>query len=330
MDLSAKKRHHYVSRGYLKYWRTNRGTGKKKSSGVWTFNKDRRDCNFQTSLFSIAQVNYFYNLEVDRDVYDLLRIKYLGKSNFSKEFLKHMKALADISEYQEKKMPGWEKLHVINKNYLEGMFEKMESHISRSLIPIDQGVYFYLKELQEKKVGLGDLLDLFCAQILRTKDARAKVESVLRRAVVVRDGVETFLSERQNRNLIIASMFFDSILLSEDLREVDYSIELLINNSNIPFVTSSCPAIMLGSAEMLSDLRKMEGYMPLNPKVAMIVRGWRPLSVNFTAKSVGLGEAQKWNDMMLNHADYDVYASFDLSNSIKPPMNGDKMWSFDY
>jgi len=313
--MSIPKRQHYVSQTYLEYWLAAReAKAGEKSMGVRTFNKVRNQAMFATDLNSISQVRYFNRLDVDQDVYDMLAYKYSEQAGVAALVVKEFQILIGIDEYKKRGEPHADQLDDINKRFLEDKFTVLESRFSKTLNLISADVGLYIKSLVERQNDIRDLLGIFAVQLFRTKHARDVVTSEVKKLVIVREDGEKQLSEQQAGNVLKSILFIDSLLFGERLGAGDYSVELLVAQGQEKFITSSSPAIILSkSDEGQKDLSDFEGFMPLTPSVALVVRGRRPLGRNLMFRGVSKGEVSIFNKKTYDASSYDVYASYDYN-----------------
>ena len=97
----------------------------------------------------------------------------------------------------------------------------------------------------------------------------------------------------------------------QELINKSFSIELLVCLEGIKFLTSNSPAFHISTPEMkLDSIEKFEGFMPLSPNVAMIIRGHKPKPIdkNFILRHVSSQEVEYWNAQIVQKADDEVYS----------------------
>jgi hypothetical protein len=314
ISLQSKKRHHYVPQSYLKFWITNK-EGEKTKQGIWTYNKQRRDTNFITDLNRISQINRFYKLDIDDDILDVFTYRYRDKKYDMPNIFEELDVLNKINKYKKSQAPCHEKLNVINNNYLEDKYEKVEKKFSPILNLIQKDISKYLSELKRGKFYLRDLVEIFSIQLFRTKKSREHILSEITSIYIDKNDDRKALSEHQRMNLLNLILFVEPLFFCQTLTKNEYSVEFLINNSTISFITSNSPALIINAqSSKVEDMSKFVGFIPLCPKVGMIIRGHRPLSKNLMIRYVNESEVDDCNKFIFNESDYDVYSSFEITD----------------
>ncbi len=162
MDIKNKKKHHYVMKNYLERWK-GIDIDKSKKEGVWVINKANKSNYFCTDLNSIAQINYFYELNMDRQIFGLLIYKYRDYSICSST-LDWMELLISVDDYKKDGLFNYEKLGLINNAVLENEYSRIESLLAKILQPTDEDFHSFIKSLADDGGNLQGLVALFVFQ----------------------------------------------------------------------------------------------------------------------------------------------------------------------
>lgn len=301
-EYIAKKRQHYVMKNYLKRWMGDSEQSEKP--GVWVHNLKANKINFSTDLNSIAQRKFFYELDLDRDTFGLLRYKYEQYPE-CKSLLGILELLVYVNEYKSKKLKNYENLQKLNKNVLEDRYSKYESALANQLEVIDKNIWDFITALVTGKLDLSDLVGLFVFQCFRTPKMRDVLSRKMHRIFVNRGDGNKELTEYQKKNFINACTFLDITVLTKAITKANYSIELLINTTDEYFITSDEPALILNSG---IDLSALKGYMPLTPENAMIIRGTKPTGKNLSIRGVQKAEVTELNNLIKDFGCTQIYS----------------------
>jgi hypothetical protein len=317
MNLNPKKKQHYVPRGCLKNWTAKREAKKgEKSEGIWVWSiNGTRDNRFCTDLMNISQSRYFYKLCIDQDIYDMLVYKYQGADEFVIGIINELKLLLAVDLYKKELGPNHEKLDVVNKNFLEDKYEKIETALLETINKLNEYPEGYIKELINGSFDLRDLVGFYAIQLFRSKKMRESLGTHIKSfAIRYCDDTEKRLSEEQKDNLIKAILFIESIRFCNDLCNTNFSVELLLSKLEDSFITSNSPAVLLGnSRKQMSNISEINGFIPLSPKIGMVVRGHKPLNKNFMVRYIDSQMIREYNKIIVNCADDEIYTSFDVN-----------------
>ncbi|WP_333878215.1 DUF4238 domain-containing protein [Methylobacter sp.] len=312
MNLNPKKKQHYVPRGYLKNWMAKREAKEgKKSEGVWVWSiNGTRKNRFCTDLMDISQERYFNKLCIDQDIYDMLVYKYQGANELVIGIINELKLLLAVDLYKKELGQNHAKLDVVNKNLLEDKYEKLETAFLKTINKINECPKDYIKDLINGNFDLRDLVGFYAVQLFRSKKMRKSIGTSIKSFTISRDGTEKRLSEEQKDNLIKAILFIESIRFANDLSNTSFSVELLLSNSQDSFITSNSPAVSLGNRKKhLSNVSEIHGFIPLSPKVGMVIRGYKPLNKNFMIRYIDSQMIREYNKITVNWADDEIYTS---------------------
>ncbi len=308
--LNKKVKQHYVPKGYLKNWIPVKS---KTKPGIWVHNKIENKHYFCTDLNSLGQIRYFYEIDIDQDVLDLLIYKYHKESTLCHMFLKRFSVLNVLNKYKEGRFEHYEKLNIINRNFLESEYENMENIFLKSINEIGRDFKSYILGVKNGQYNLDDLLGFYVFQLFRTKQMRDNLANYLKDLSISRDGVKKKLNESQKNNYIKCSLFIEALNYIERFAN-NYSIELLINNSDTKYITSSSPSLVLTHNEKDGryNLSNFEGYVPLSPKVAMILRGDKPCSSDLIFRQVNVETVNKYNKKIVEMTAEQIYSTVNL------------------
>ena len=297
------KKQHYVSRFYLKKWLSSRKKGKK---GIWVENKKENKNYFCTNLNSISQIRYFYKLNIDQDVYDLLFLKYSDGSIYAKSFLREAEVLLFINNYQKNKCYDYEKLDILSKSFLENKYSDIENTIAKTLNFIHKNSSNLHKDNYISEIKFDFLIVLFSFQINRTERKRNDIMSFFHKLLIKRDEIKTELSDEQKENFIKSMLYIESMNMVKELLDRNFSIEILVSHSDVSFITSNTPAINVSPPGM-KDLESFEGFMALTPKVAMILKKNEPVR-RLTVTPISTDRVIKLNKVIYTDAKGDIYS----------------------
>lgn len=297
MDFkNIKTRQHYVPKAYLKYWKSDILSSKGAKSGVFALFKKENKIGFCTNLSNISQEKFFYQLNIDDDVYAILNYRYKNRGVVAEELLKEFHLLSVVEKYKENKELNYEGLDVININYLENKYEIIERKLNKTLESINNNLYSYLNSIKTRELDFKDLIGLFFTQHFRTNVMLEKLDDFFGPMYIGRGDERKELTDEQKRSYLRSSIFLESMLSVDDFLKEKFCVELLINNSNNNFISSDSPAIFIG--DMLAE-RKMSnfvGYMPLSPRIGMCIFGYKK-----NEKNLLIREADAEEVFLLNH-----------------------------
>ncbi|WP_139476932.1 DUF4238 domain-containing protein [Aeromonas veronii] len=299
-SLEAKKKQHYVMQNYLARWKSE--STDKKNEGIWVFNKTNRRTYFCTNLNNIAQIGYFYEIYIDSDVLGLLNGRYLKYAE-CRPLLEQFDVLRRYDEIK-KNLPIDEinvDLSIVNKNYLEDQYSKLENVLAKVIASINEDIYAHTIKIIQKKDSMDALVAIFMLQLHRTKLCRDAAHNEIQRLFIKEpNGTDRELSEEQKNNFIKASLLLDSIVTTIEFTKKSYSVELLVNRTNIKFITTDNPANIF-NYENRGDLSTFVGYMPLTPSIGLIIRGHKVEGKNYFVRSISHAEALAINKRIQNN-----------------------------
>ena len=294
-------------RSYLKRWKAEREGTK---DGIWVKNQKSGAVFFVSDLNNIAQKRYFYELSLEQYTFALLRYRY-DKYPECKSALEFLSLLVKVEKYKENKLPKFEELSKFNKNVLEDEYSRIEGFLAIILTSIDEDLDKFIQDLLSSKSHLEDLILLFIVQAFRTKKMRETLSNKMKTIFIEKQNGESIeLTSEQKSNYLKASSYLDSISTTSRIVKGNYSIELLRNENKAKFVTSDTPAIVTkyNKGSVANGKFELEGFMPLNPTLAMVVRGHLLLNKNLVIKHVSQKEVLSWNKIMKSSGCTQVYS----------------------
>ena len=317
MKVDTKKKQHYVPQGYLKHWITKRKAAPgEKENGLWVSNihkKEDRNDHFCTDLRNISQKRYFNNIIVDQDVYDLLLYKYHDSNKVVVGLISEFEVLLKAEIFSKSTNFKSKDFDNFRKQYLEEKFSKVEGILLAALDEMNSDIHAYIEGLKTGVNDLRDFVGLFFVQLFRTKKARLRFNSHMKRIFIRRDGKDKKLTDEQKENYIKIMLFLEPIVISENLYNNGFSIELVVSTGGKTFFTSNSPAVLFdGSID--KDISKIHGFMPLSPKSGLIIRGSKIDNKNFIVRTISHDEVNEYNEITKNHADDEIYSSYDITS----------------
>lgn len=265
--LEVKRRHHHVWAEYLSRW----GGGTKN---VYYTTKKGKIAN--DSVKAIAFEDYFYKINSLTEV-ELRVIE--GFSKLSSEKLQHqhtsmLESFLQIQKLETIYLSSGKKsedveLHLdrMRCNVLENIHAAHElsvRHVLQAFVNRDLSV------LQDDSY-MCDFMAYFGLQITRTKVHRESLLAVLPRHTALEITVADAISQAW---WFLSYMFGTNIGLSLYLDRKNLTHALLINETNIPFITSDQP--ILNVHESVSETEfttpnHADFYYPLSPTVSYII-----------------------------------------------------------
>ncbi|WP_074667694.1 DUF4238 domain-containing protein [Nitrosomonas communis] len=264
----------------------------------------------------ISQSKYFNKLCIDQDIYDMLVYKYQGADELVISIINEPKPLLAVDLYKKALGPNHEKLDIINQNFLEDKYEKIETALLKTINKINKYAEGNINRLINGTFDLGDLVGFYAVQLFRSRKMRKSLGTNIKNFTIYRDGTEKRLSEEQKDNLIKVILFIESIRFANDLYNTSFSVELLLSKSEDSFITSNSPAVLLNnSKKQLSNVSEIDGFIPLSPKIGMLVRGHKPLNKNFMIRYIDSQMIRECNKITVNCADHEIYTSFNMNPS---------------
>lgn len=295
-EYQVTKKQHYVMQNYLKRWKSER---KNMSDCVWVKQVSNGSVSCVTSLKKIAQEWYFYELNLDKDTYGLLlyRYKNLPECRSALDFLS---VLIKVDEYKKEKLPNFQELHKINKNVLEDEYSRIENFLAIILSAIDSDINQFSQDLIDGKYSVKDLVFLFILQSFRTRQLRDILSREMKAIFLENKEERKELNKEQRENYIKASSYLDSISTTNKIINSGFTVELLVNKNKKLFLTSDAPAIITkyDSNHLNPNAAYLEGYMPLTPNIAMIIRGYQSFKKRLVVREVTQQDVLSWNKIM--------------------------------
>lgn len=311
MNITPIKKQHYVSRLYLKYWQIE--CNKNNNKILWAKNKDRDEIFEVSDLNTICQKNKFYRVDIDRDVYEILKYKYepLIDNPLIRDFMRELEALHCVNIYIKNKEHNYENLDVININFLEKKYAKIENSIAVTLSELNDIVSndISLTSISPKSIKqhYQNLIALSCIQYFRTKEARSNIMRIINEMSLKRsDGSIIKFSEKQIETTLKIILFLESALLADDVYKNRFTIRFLNNKSDIHFITSSSPTIFNKKLRNLSDLKCI---MPLSPRLSMLIYKSKLQTKTITCIDIDRNGVEDQNNIIYKYSGYDVYAT---------------------
>ena len=264
-----KKRQHYVWKNYLKPWTTNH-----KICCL------RNGKEIFTSLQNIAQIRYFYKAEKlsEKDLNFLNGfIEYANpqaKIGLSKILDLYIK-FSEGNEYSVK--CGIEDLHCIIETRGIKLLNKL----------YEEDLSFFATEKDRRTFSF-----YLSAQFTRTKKMRENISKI------------SFETPDLNNDKLarVFHLFFIEIKSFWIFHKT--KLQLLINNSDVEFITGDQPIInVLGSVEYDKGQEDYDLYYPISPKYALYI------SEKFEGKKVILeNEVKQFNRLIKEHSEEQIYS----------------------
>ncbi|MCI0922656.1 DUF4238 domain-containing protein [Sphingobacterium rhinopitheci] len=256
--MEVKKKQHYVWKQYLTSWAEN-------GRQIYFLHKDTNVVRC-TNLENVAQKRFFYEVDAfteDQEV-ALTYIISEWSTNFSREsnlailksFFKysHIKRHWERLDFPEKEY----KLNVVKKNALEdlhSMFEKFGEELLKVNSQTDLFVF------DDDKERLKALMYL-CIQYTRTNQMHSKALTE-----------SSVISVLPASSLKIIAITFAITLAANLTFSYNLKITLLMNSSNIEFITTDQPIINRIRTDELKNNKDelLEFYYPIGPKKALLI-----------------------------------------------------------
>jgi len=244
-----KKRHHYVWREYLRSWT-------EKDDLVYTFFKKENKV-IKTNLINIAQEKFFYSSE-DFTIEETEYLKDLTlRLSDSYSLPANLNILSAFTLYSNIKIKlnknnidfNEEELKFIRTNFIEDLHSKFENY-GKKLIAVKQlDDLIFLKDQKE----LLKTMIFLCFQYGRTKNMKNSFS-------------KTSFSIKYNNpiSLIIGNTMANKLTFEKKLR-----FKLLVNKSNVNFITSDQPIINLVDRNGDGSVDDLVFYYPLSPEIAL-------------------------------------------------------------
>ncbi|WLG59586.1 DUF4238 domain-containing protein [Pseudomonas extremorientalis] len=274
-SLKNKKRQHYVSRFYLDLWMTEEElhVTRLADQAVQTFKKkDTQD---------IAVQNYFYNLEMDSEVWETLSYMFGQKAATSpvvKKILEDtffLKAADDVlnrgvgivNDNKDMRQNAQEILRHLKKHQLEDAYEKIETAVSSEIKEFSKSNGNHLLRPPTAET-FRHLLIFYCFQLFRTKQKITQLGEHMTSLSIESDNKKTTLSDSQKQAVLKCMLFINSYELCEILEKAGCVMRISINKTEQDFITTDCPAMYFDKPDAVPGF-KAYGIMPLSPRLIM-------------------------------------------------------------
>lgn len=266
-NLQAKKRHHYVWGSYLARW----GNGTKNVYYTTKTGKIAHD-----SVRAIAADDYFYRITtLTKRHVEVIR----GFSKQSPEHLQeqHMSYLNDFLQmqhletiYRASAIQDYEAEALLNASQCNMMENLHSSHEDAALKVLIALADEQLDILQDKQHML-EFMIFLGQQIVRTKAFRDETLRLLHR----RNSLEVEIADAiEHAWWFLSYMFGMNIGFSFFSGRHDSRHALLINDTDIPFITSDHPVVNVHpcvSEAKLSVPEYADFYYPISPRISYII-----------------------------------------------------------
>lgn len=303
-QFKAKKKHHYVPQFYLKKWLT--------VDGLWVKNKIglKEKIYPKKSTLDVAEENYFYGIEVDDVVWDMLVYRFGNDARNNKVLKKIMdgfwflKAVDDVVSKDIGVVNRDEKLlesaktmfDYLKKTHLEDAYSNIESAVAIQIESFSKVQDSDLWVPPSTEVYLS-LMTFFGFQLFRTKEVISRVSSDVSNLFLQRGDEEITLSEKQKNSFLKCLLYMISYQFCMRMEKLGCHMVIHRNRTKQAYLTSDCPAIYYDKQNH-PGLPQSFGVMPLSPK----------LLIDFRMGEVG----QKVTVEMK-----DVYSSFEVQKANK-------------
>lgn len=265
--LEAKKRHHYVWANYLTRW----SNGTNKVHYTTKTGKIAYD-----SVRAIVADDYFYKISpLTKQQVEVIK----GFSKMSPENLhmQHMEYLSDFLKFQlaetEYKKSGIKNtevelhLHVLKCNLLENLHAAHE----RAALPIISALADEKLDTLDDKKNMLEFSIFLGHQISRTKTFRDRALQNLHRSTPTEIAIADAM---KNAWWFVSYMYGMSIGYSFFTARRGTTQAILINETEIPFITSDNPVINIHSCVSETEMTPPEYadfYYPISPRVAITI-----------------------------------------------------------
>ena len=287
------KRQHYVWRNYLKAWTVTKSTTGRlfaahNKNEQWIL-LGKNNEGFLVGINNVAVGNYFYDTtQASEEDYYYTRL-YL-KKRFNELFPRYQ-LTANIDNLRSTERDFLEKIYISQvekdgipflEKLVQGDFpfneqskvvtlnEKIQKDIFMSLIfqeEVPDRCLEAIEALNELERG-GDkqfqFYEFLSVQYLRTKFAKNQVEKLQK------------LDEKiKKMNVTLAFHFFtlpiDAVTLAISLVKNNFFIKMLINKTDVPFITTDNPAInLMHNYNSEAEPKELIIYYPISPTISIL------------------------------------------------------------
>lgn len=311
MHPKEKIRQHYVSQLYLDNWKTDKSN---EDPSIWSLNKITGKIFKVTNLSNISQKNRFYKVVIDDIVWDMLQYLFasLQHEPLVAQTMHALNPLLLVNRYRENKLDHYEKLAVIETNFLEDRYADLENWFAHTIKKISEAGEKLSDIFEENEAKHYDSLMLFFAtQHFRTLRARQKTYDITKDMYLRRgDGEEHKLSPQQVDTVTKIRIYVDSVRFAESLSRSDFNVSLDFNVSNIDLVTSSSPTLgYVAPRERHDDITSFTGCVPLSPKINMRLHQSSGRGKRIEFGTLGKQKVLSLNRLQVKNSNMDIYAT---------------------
>lgn len=277
-SFTAKKKQHYVPQFYLKKWMTH--------EGLWVKNKSEgsEKIYLKKTTIDVAEENYFYGIEMDDVVLDMLISRFrndASSNNVVKKLMDDFLLIKLFDDVIEKRIgvvnhdiklmkSAKEILDYIKKSHIENAHSKIEDVISKQIEQFnkEQSSDFWIPPSTE---AYRSLMILFGFQLMRTKGFMSRLESDISQMCLKRDEEEIILSDKQKNSVLKCLLYIESHKFCMHKETLGCHMIIHRNRTKLSYLTSDCPAIYIDRKQRPSFSYSL-GIMPLTPKLLIEFR----------------------------------------------------------
>lgn len=314
MGNNLKRAHHYVWQHYLSAW-----ANQNKQISCYDKNQDKA---YVTNTKNTAQQKDFYQLN-ELTTEDLFYIKSLACINKTtqldiKESLsawnqiyEMLFAIQQLLKYSKNSKNGVSPALELLKKKLQ--FETIENfHCAFE----DAGIK-YLDMVRDQDLSFFDnpnckeeFLLFLSMQYVRTEKMQSNIRQVLSN-----DGKNDVALQKAFGRLVhpISStinkhwnLIACNYAVSYSREILNHSIRLLVNNSDIDFITSDQPVINTDS--LSNPITKLDFYYPVSPKLAIFIFNTSASKLNNFVQELSDNEVTQYNNLMLSLSSKYIYS----------------------
>lgn len=257
---TVKKRQHYVYRAYLDQWC-------EKNSEIHALDLKTLEIITKSHALETGIKHLFYKTKVDNIVYDMIIYKYydLIKDNnpIIHEFIKSLKTLTKVTEYQNNKFEKHENLEIIHKNFLENYYnEKIESIID----PVLKKFQNFQGTNYNNLITLEDypkLILFIVSQAFRTKSSLDKMTDIVKNLYLSDQNKQIELTDSQANSYHKICAILDTWKYTFEIINQNVNIIVYQNLTNFDFITSDQPSFI---NKIRQDDFQYYFELPLTPK----------------------------------------------------------------
>lgn len=299
--MNKVKRQHYVPQFYLKQWHNE-----KSNEQIYVYDKNTRK-SYSTNIKGIASSNYFYDYP---EFTEEQKKEFIEKVNNSKEITAPEKE--QIIENIDKQIieNALSQIETINSNVINSIITRLNNvqalpinyflhHkfiTDEDIIELSYFIALQFTRTEEMRIAQNDMTKWFAKitanNILQNIDYLEKDEKLVKEiggkyefnkfkeevksGKFNSDSYTIEIDETYNKILHISSIFELADSISKYL--MHYKWIILINNTNIPFLTTDNPVAKKNNLENIYSYgfasKGIEIYYPISPKYAILI--WEP------------------------------------------------------